>query len=200
MGKMISRAVGITVTSNMAGHPKWNWQSMARLYNIAIYKKKQWKSNQAENSYLNSPKSKKMELAIETKPSWKGKHVRSTPIPTKNTLNIQQKSRIAFQAGSIFHRQPFQRTNKARKTRETDYNPSNQHPPPRNSKLKSQSCQHYVNWRDKEMPSHLMITAQLLVGSIEREGQRGKPGEERQSERPMQNELMSRWQPQAKEK
>jgi hypothetical protein len=45
-----------------------------------------------------------------------------------------------------------------------------------------------------------MITAQLLVGSIEMEGQSGKPGEERQSERQMQNELMSRWQPQAKEK
>lgn len=33
---------------------------------------------------LNSPKSKKMEWAIETKSSWKGKHVRPPPIPTKN--------------------------------------------------------------------------------------------------------------------
>jgi hypothetical protein len=42
------------------------------------------------------------------------------------------------------------------------------------------------------MHSHLVITAQLLVASSEREGQRGKPGEERQSERQMQSELMSR--------
>jgi hypothetical protein len=40
MGKMISRVVGINVTANMAGHPKLNWQSMARLYYIAIYIKK----------------------------------------------------------------------------------------------------------------------------------------------------------------
>jgi len=33
-----------------------------------------------------------------------------------------------------------------------------------------------------------------LVASIEREGQGGKPGEERQSERLMQNELMSQTQ------
>jgi hypothetical protein len=33
-----------------------------------------------------------------------------------------------------------------------------------------------------------------LVASIEREGQGGKPREERQSERQMQNELMSRTQ------
>ena len=37
MGKMISRAVGITVTANMAGHTKLNWKSMARFYIIAIY-------------------------------------------------------------------------------------------------------------------------------------------------------------------
>jgi hypothetical protein len=39
-----------------------------------------------------------------------------------------------------------------------------------------------------------MQNALPLVASIERVGQGGKPGEERQSERQMQNELMSQTQ------
>jgi len=46
--------------------------------------------------------------------------VRPAPIPTKNTPNILQKSRTTCQVGSVFHGQPFQHTNQARKTRESD--------------------------------------------------------------------------------